>query len=182
MSSKNVILSGKAYWARVYEGNHDEYNGREFYKITVALDDASWAKYNKSGMSLKARPVSSQDEDAPLGITFKRDLEAKVFTDKKTGKTKELGGGAPRVKDADGQVMDALIGNGSDVEVLVNVYKTKTVPVKTGHRLEAVKVVNLIPYDEFREDDLDEEDEPVKEEVKTETKATTKRSNKDLPF
>lgn len=177
MASKNIILRGKSYWARVYEGNHDEYGGKEFYKITVALDDESWAKYNKSGMTLKAKPVSQSDEDAPLGVTFRRDKEPRVFKDKKTGEYVEFGGGAPDVLDANGKPIDDLIGNESDVEVLVSVYKTKTVPPKTGHRLEKIKVLNLVPYDVFREDNFDDEEETVVEE-----KPVKKAGKKELPF
>lgn len=176
--SKNVVFSGKAHWARVYEGNHDEFNGKEFYKITVELDDESWSKFNQSGLSLKPKPVASDSEE--LGVTFKRDLEAKTGIDAK-GKKWTLGGGPPRVKDADGEVINDLIGNGSTVEVLINVYTVGAGPMKgkKGHRLEAVKVLNLIKYEPPGDDDDEaevEEETPVEEPKKSTSKS------KGMPF
>lgn len=191
--SRNIVLRGKAYWARVYEGNHDEFGGKEFYKITVALDSESWSKYNQSGLGLKPKAVSS--DDSTPGITFRRDLHAKTGKDK-NGKEWTLGGGAPRVVDADKQEFSELIGNGSVVEVLVNIYVVGAGPMKgkRGHRLEAVKVLEHIPYEsmdfeddpEFADDtpekdDKDEApfdtDEPEKKEEKP-----TKKASKGLPF
>lgn len=189
MATKKIVLKGNAYWARVYEGNHDEYGGKEFYKITVALDGDSWGKFSKSGMTLQSRPVEKDSE--VKGITFRRDIEGRDFVDKKTGKTKTLGGGPPRVVDKDGSVMTDLIGNGSEVEVLVEVYETKSKPAKIGHRLEAVKVLKIVHYEPPEDDDDDSvssvagvssnngsfadlDEEPVKVE--------TKKSKRDLPF
>ncbi len=173
--SKNIVLRGKAYWARVFEDNPDEYGEKTFYKISLAPDDESVMKFNKSGMSLKYRELTSEEPDV-MGYTFRRDVEGKTFKDKKTGKEKTLGGGAPRVVDADGKKWDEniLIGNGSVVEVLVSTYQTKTKPVKTGHRLEAVKVLDLVQY-EAPDDESDEEEEeaPQKE---------TKSSKGKLPY
>ncbi len=131
--ARNVVFSGEAFWARVYEGNHDEYGGKEFYKITVALSDEGWTKYSKSGLKLQPKAVSSDDDTQ--GITFRRDLHPKTGT--YNGKEYSIGGGAPRVVDADGEVMTDLIGNGSKVEVLVNVYDITKGPMKgkKGHRL-----------------------------------------------
>ncbi len=173
-----VKLKGKAFWARVYEGNHDEYGGKEFYKITVALDDESWVKFNKSGSKLKPKEVSSDDDT--LGITFRRDVHGKSGVNVK-GKKWEISGGPPQVVDADGDEFDELIGNGSVVEVAVDFYKIKKGAMKgtTGHRLEGVKVLEHVQYDVPEDADEDDEDdtpeEPVKEEKKSESK-------KKLPF
>lgn len=174
--AKNIVFSGKAYYAMVYEGNHDEYGGKEFYKITVGLDGPSWAKFNKSGLSLKVRQIDDDDV-----VTFKRDLVAKTGTTKK-GKKFSLGGGAPRVVDADGEEFDKLIGNGSDVEVLVEVYEVASGPLKgkKGHRLEAVKVINHIPYEP--NDDEDEETEVEESQEESGEEAPKKSSKKGLPF
>lgn len=177
--AKNIVFTGKAYWARVYEGNHDEFGGKEFYKITVALDNEGWSKFHQSGLSLKVKPVEQDGED---GVTFKRDVEAKSGVDKK-GKKWSLGGGPPRVRDAEGDEFSDLIGNGSTVEVLVEVYEVASGPLKgkKGHRLEAVKVVKHIPY-ESPEDDDEETTPEVQEEVQEETPAPKKSSKKGLPF
>lgn len=188
MTTKKIVLKGNAYWARVYEGSHDEYGGKEFYKITVDLDGDSWGKFSRSGMTLQSRPVE-KDSDIK-GITFRRDIEGKEFKDAKTGKVKVLGGGPPRVVDKDGQVMTDLIGNGSEIEVLVEVYETKSKPPKIGHRLEAVKVLKIVHYEPPEDDDDDSimgsgsnssgsfadlDEPPVKQEV-------AKKSKRDLPF
>lgn len=171
--SKNIVFTGKAYWARVYEGNHDEYGGKEFYKVTIAFDDESWMKFNKSGMTLKVKPVEEDGED---GVTFKRDVHPKTGKDKK-GKAYSLGGGTPRVVDADGDEFTDLIGNGSEVEVLVNVYTVSNGPLKgkKGHRLEAIKIINHVQYEPSEDDDDDETVEEVTEE-------NPAKKTKGLPF
>lgn len=181
MASKKVILRGKLYWARVYEGNHDEYSGSEFYKVTLVPDDESWVKFSKTGSSLQAKPVSSDDDAKAL--TFRRDIHGKEVLDKKTGKKVILGGGPPLVKMADGEILDSdtLIGNGSEGEVLVEFYSSKKTK-RVGHRLEAIKIHDLVRYEPFSEDDdpspdFDDDEEEVKEEPKKSTK-----KNKDLPF
>lgn len=172
--TKKVVFTGKAYWARVYEGNHDEYGGKEFYKITVALDGSSWGKFSQSGLSLKVKPVEVDGED---GVTFKRDLHAKTGVDKK-GKKWSLGGGTPRVVDEDGQEFSELIGNGSTVEVLVELYQVASGPMKGkwGHRLEAVKVLEHVKYEAPDDDEEIEEPEVEEEAPKTSTK------KKGVPF
>lgn len=177
----NLILTGKAYWARVYEGNHDEFGGKEFYKITVALDNESWSKYSTSGLGLKPKAVSTDDET--LGITFRRDVHAKSGVGK-NGKPWSLGGGPPLVINEDGDEMTDLIGNGSLVQVKIDTYKVANGPMKgkSGHRLEAVKVLELVSY-EPPEDDADDYTPAVtSEEVKAVTPAKSGGVKKGLPF
>ena len=190
MASRNIVFSGKAYWARPHEGQEDEYEDKKFYKITLVPDDASWAKFARTGLKLKKKKVSGDKDDpdnkAPEGITFKRDLEGKEVTDKKTGKVKILGGGPIPCVDADGREITEAIGNESDVDILVNVYQGK---YKTrsyvGHRVEKIRVNKLVKYDPFAEDDLDDfgsetSDDTDDEEPTKEVKKSTKKS--DLPF
>ena len=174
MANKLFKFKGEAYYAKVQEGNHDEYGGKEFYKISVALDDESWSKFSKSGLTLKAKELEAAD-DAKV-ITFRRDVEAKTGVSKKTGKKFSLGGGIPKVT-LDGEIFDGFIGNGSVVEVVVERYPSKI--AKFGHRLESINILDLIPYEPFEEDE-DEEDEPVVETKEPEKKSVTKK--KDLPF
>lgn len=182
MAQKTFVFEGEAYWSKVYEGHADEYNGEEFYKITVALTDESWAIFNKSGLKLKAKPVS-KEEPNKLGIQFKRNVEPKVFKDKTGGYT-EIGGGAPSVVDANGHVMtaDQLIGNTSKVQVKVMAYRPKKNPSMVGHRLEAIKVLKLVPYEPNDDWDSYEEGGEQQEETPTEAPKKQKASNKDIPF
>jgi hypothetical protein len=70
------------------------------------------------------------------------------------------GGGAPKVTKADGTAWDfdedGAIGNGSVVEVLLNVYDTSRKSI-VGTRLEKVKVLEHVKY----EPDEDEDDAPA---------------------
>lgn len=167
-------LRGTAYWAKVQEGNYDEFGGREFYKITVALDDASWVKFNKSGLGLQPKAVSKDEEDT-LGVTFRRDVEAKTGIGK-NGKKWTIGGGAPKVT-MDGEEFDGLIGNGSEVEVVVDVYDAKKIR-KKGHRLDEVRILDLVKYEapEDDDDDYEEEEKPVR---KTSTKKKVEEIEED---
>lgn len=175
MANKIFKFTGKIFWAKVYEGYHDEYNGKQFYKVTMELDDESEALFNKSKLKLKHREMEWEGDTIKV-LTFRRDLDGKTFKDKK-GNMVTLGGGAPRVVDANGDVMteDQLIGNGSEGEILVERYIPKSMPSMVGHRFEALKVTKLIPYEPIDEEDEDEEEtkpEPVK----------TKANKKALPF
>lgn len=180
--SRNIVLRGKAYWARVYEGNHDEFGGKEFYKITVALDPESWSKYNQSGLGLKPKAVSS--DDTTPGVTFRRDLQSKSGKDK-NGKEWTLGGGAPRVVNSENEKFEELIGNGSIVDVLVNIYQVSSGPMKgkKGHRLEAVKIIEHIPYEsnDFTDDPEFDDDNQVAEEKEEKSQKSSKASS-GLPF
>jgi hypothetical protein len=175
-------ITGKAFWARVYEGNHDEYGGKEQYKITIAPNDEGWVKFNKSGLTLKPKPVGDDDE---LSVTFRRDVQPKKGVDK-NGKAWSMGGGVPQVVDGDGDEFTKLIGNGSVVEVAIDVYTIKAGPMKgkKGHRLDGVKVLEHIAYEAPDEDDESDSDVPFEQEepAKEEPKAGTKPAKKKLPF
>lgn len=186
--SVKFVFSGEAYWCRCFEGQEDSYDsGPEYYKITLAMDEESWQKYKSSKIKLKSHPVS-QDEPEKLSITFRRAKEPRVFDDGNT-----LGGGTPKVLDADGKPWDTskAIGNGSKVQVLVDRYIPKDKPSMVGHRLEAVKVLKHVPYDAdpFAADfsvEPEEEDIPVKEEkpkkVEKKPSKIAQDMDDDIPF
>lgn len=128
MASKYYYLSGKAKWARLFTPD-DKYKN---YKIDLQLDDASIKTFAESGMTMQ-----SKMQDDGSYITFRRP-EAKLI------KNELVKFDPPAVTDKDGNAVESLIGNGSDVTIKVVVYDT----VKgKGHRLEAVRVNNLIPYE-----------------------------------
>ncbi len=168
-------LRGKAYYAQVgaKDTDPDEFGGREFYKLSLEMNDESWAKFSRSGLSLQSKHLKKDDEDSPLVVTFRRDAEAKTGKDKK-GRSWSLGGGKPVVVDSDGDELDEFIGNGSEVEIFVEVYEAKKIK-KKGHRLEKIIVHELVRY-EPPEDEDDYEEEPVVETKKSSGK------KKDLPF
>lgn len=189
MASKQFVISGEFYWAKVYEGHEDEYNGVQKYKITVVPDDKGWNEFKKAGLRLKVKPSSSDANDK--SVTFSRQKEGKPWVSE-DGETRILGGGAPRVFDSDGNILDenTLIGNGSKGAVLVEVYDTK---MGKGHRLEAIKVYDLVPYtksldtDPFAAFESGDDAEEIEETV-TVNKKTKKEVGKtysmddELPF
>ena len=127
MASNYVYLTGKCKWAKVYKVD-DKYKN---WQIQLYMDNASQAKFDASGMTMQ----SKQDEDG-VYVTFRRP-EAKLI------KNELVKFDPPQVMDKDGNPFDGTIGNGSTVTIKVIVYDT----IKgKGHRLEAVRVDNLIEY------------------------------------
>lgn len=127
MASSYYYLSGKAKWAKLFKPDEKYKN----WQIQVYLDDASMKTYDESGMTMQKK----RDDDG-IFVTFRRP-EAKVIKDELVKFD------PPSVLDTDGNKLDQLVGNGSDVTVKVIVYDTMK---GKGHRLEAVKVNKLVPY------------------------------------
>lgn len=127
MASSYYYLSGKAKWAKLFKPD-DKYKN---WQINLYLDDESKGKFAESGMSMQPK----RDDDGEF-ITFRRP-EAKLI------RNELVKFDPPTVTDANGQPLDKLVGNGSDVTIKVVVYDT----IKgKGHRLEAVRVNNLVEY------------------------------------
>ena len=127
MASSYFYLTGKAKWAKLFKPD-DKYKN---WQIQVYMDDASMKIYDESGMTM----AKKQDDDGEF-VTFRRP-EAKVIKDELVKFN------PPEVIDANGEKLEQLVGNGSDVTIKVIVYDTMK---GKGHRLEAVKVNKLIPY------------------------------------
>ena len=125
-------FSGIGYWAKVQEpvDNYDKAKPKE-YKIDVVLDDKSWHLFDESGCQLQPR-VNDKDERY---VSFRCPVSAEIKGEKRTYK--------PTVLDNDNQPFDGLIGNGSGVTCKVDVYPTR---MGMGHRLDAVRVDNLVEY------------------------------------
>lgn len=150
MGTKRITLTGKANWAKVFESNRDmvgydgvyrEYDGA--YTIQVELDKTNYDILESSG-SAKANKSRRKEVD-------KLDSTEVKFVRKHKDRF-EWASGAPKVLKSDGSDWDfsedGLIGNGSTVEVELSVYTTTKSP---GTRLESVKVLDLVGYDEFKE-------------------------------
>lgn len=127
MPTREVHLSGKAKWAKVYKPD-DKYQN---WTIQVYMDKDSLKTYQESGMSMAIK----KDEDGQY-VTFRRPM-AKLI------KNELVKFNPPRVLDSNNQPFDKNIGNGSDVTVKVIVYDTIKGP---GHRLEAVRVDKWVEY------------------------------------
>ena len=153
MATRKVKLTGLGYWAKVFEDNRDLTGFEDALKdvggqtcIDMDLDVDMMQKLSDS-KSMKKGSASADNE----GLTRVR------FTRKWQ---ENYGGGAPKVTKADGTAWDfdedGAIGNGSVVEVLLNVYDTSRKSI-VGTRLEKVKVLEHVKY----EPDEDEDDAPA---------------------
>jgi hypothetical protein len=128
MATEYLYLRGKAKWPQLTKPD-DKYDN---FKINVYLDDESMNLFSESGIQLTPKT----DEDGTY-VVFRRPNYKQL-------KKELVHFGAPKVIDGDGAPVTVAIGNGSDVVVKIVVYDSKK---GKGHRLEAVQVVNLIPYE-----------------------------------
>jgi hypothetical protein len=180
MGTRKVKLSGLGYWAKIFEGNRDLTGFEDALKdvggqctIDVDLDAESFAKLQKSKTMLRGK--QSPDNEGMTRVRFKRKW------------IENYGGGAPTVVKADGSVWDydedGFIGNGSTVEVILNVYDTTRKNI-IGTRLEKVKVLEHL---EYVKDDEDEDEEPAPKPVakaaaKPQPKPVVEDDEDDIPF
>lgn len=152
MGTRKVKLTGRGYWAKVFEDNRDLTGYEDALKdsggqctIDVDLDSIQLEKLQRSKSMLKGKPT---EEVGITRVRFKR-----KWTD-------FIGGGAPVVVKADGTTWDydedGTIGNGSLVEVVLSVYDTSRKAI-VGTRLDKVKVVEHV---EYNPDDDEEEEAP----------------------
>ncbi len=128
MSTQTYYFRGKCKWAMVH--SMDEKYGN--YKINLYLDDKSKELYATSGLRMEPK----EDEDGEY-IVFRR-------ADTKQTKSGEVKFGKPKVLDGYYEITTDLIGNGSDVTIKVLAFDTVN---GIGHRLDAVKIDTLIPYE-----------------------------------
>lgn len=130
-----LYLSGKAKWPRLVTPDK-EYNN---YSVSICLDKKSRKAFDAS--MLRLEPKSFDD-----GEYIKVRCDAEKVINGELVKFKP-----PKVIDASGNAFDPMdIGNGSDVTVKLAVYDTKK---GKGHRLMAVRVDKLVPYDRPASDD-----------------------------
>ena len=132
--TRNFYFKGMAKWAKVRKP--DSYDK---YVVDLYMDDPSFDLFNESGVELKIR----EDDDGTF-VKLSRPIAKEI-----KGQLVEYE--APKVLDAEGEVMDEsiLIGNGSQVICKVAVYDTRA---GKGHRLEEVKVLDLVEYSEAPEE------------------------------
>ena len=127
MSTTFHYLSGKVFWAKVRKP--DEKYGN--YTLNLVLDEPSTQVFKASGMTM-------QRKEAEYGtyVTFRRPHQKAIRDEMVTF-------GPPLLINKDDTEFEGLIGNGSEVTIKVSVYDTKQ---GKGHRLEAVKVNQLVVY------------------------------------
>jgi len=146
MASQVITVEGLASYAKLWEGNMDpgskagdEYNHEPSTNLTLTMDQQN------------AMIVSKANPKAKLNVGDEG-LSAK-FRRKWTNPTNPSFGGAPIVKDAEGNPWDTntLIGNGSKVRVAAEVYDTR---FGKAMRLMGVQVLELVEYDGPSEPEL----------------------------
>jgi hypothetical protein len=147
MATTAYYLKGTCKWAMVHSPDRDFDN----FKINLYMDDASKKLFADSGMTLepkkegkvtkadpKPKAVKCELKDADAYITFRRPNTKEI-------KKQVVEFGKPQVLDADGNPTKDLIGNGSEVTIKVIAFDTQA--HGKGHRLEAVQINELVPYE-----------------------------------
>jgi hypothetical protein len=164
--SQTVRIKGKANWAKVFEenremldweGNPDPNNGT--YGIELLMDDENFTKIADSGSQAKKYAKIDEEDPSLMRYRFKRRHEHRT----RSGDLLEWASGAPAVYHKDGTKWDfetdGYIGNGSEVELKLSVYRAGTA---VGTRLEAIRVIEAVPYEANSRADFDFD---VEEEV-----------------
>lgn len=128
MATKIIYLTGKAKWAKVRTPD-EKYDN---FTIDLFPTKESWGEFKASGMEV--RPKRSEEGEY---ITLRR-------PNNKLIKGEIVTFGPPKVLNPDESVFEGLIGNGSTVTLKVAVYDTMK---GKGHRLEAVRVDDLVVYE-----------------------------------
>jgi hypothetical protein len=144
ITNKKVVVEGIAEWPKVFESNRDktgykgafeDTNGRT--SINLILDDQNYGLLKQSGSLKRGTPDAE-----------KRGTNVKV--DRKWETDRDWECGAPAIYRADGNPwdleVDGYIGNGSKVrvELVVTHFPDRGVAAT---RLEAIKVLELVPFE-----------------------------------
>ena len=124
MTTATVYLTGEAHWAKLKKPD-DKYNN---WCIDLKLDEEGMLAFKKSGMQLKINEGKIKLR-RPVQRLIKGDL---VKFD------------PPSLLDENNDPLDVLVGNGSRVTCKVSVYDTQK---GKGHRLDAVRVEDLVEYE-----------------------------------
>ena len=129
------VLNGKAYWASVVTPN-TTFDEDGVYSIDLAVDEENKKSAVSEGLSIK----NKGDERGDF-VTIKRKAK------RKDGSLNR----APDIMDnMKRPLQNTLIGNGSTVNVLFKTYEWNHKPTNRSGKsadLQAVQVVNLIPYE-----------------------------------
>lgn len=124
------VLSGKSHWATITTPNT---TFEPVWSIDLALSGAELAKAQNLGLAIK-----NKGDDRGDFVSIKRKVNRRDGSQNT----------APALKDAQKRDMgNTLIGNGSDVNVLFKTFEWEYAGKSgVGTDLQAVQVVNLIPY------------------------------------
>lgn len=146
-------LKGTVNWAKVHRTDKFGNFTIDFYPENAAARKA----LKDTGIRSKV----NEDEDGGLFFKLRR-------PESKTIRGEEVNFGPPTVIDINGDPFTDNIGNGSEVEVTFSIYDFNHPDHGTGkgHRLEKVRVLNLIPYVRSTEDGTSSNETPVETPTK----------------
>lgn len=132
------VLSGKSHWATIATPNT---TFEPVWSIDLALEGEELNKAQKMGLTIK-----NKSDDRGDFVTIKRKVN------RKDGSQNQ----APSLVDANKNDMGTtLIGNGSDVNVLLKTYEWEYAGKSgVGAELQKVQVINLIPYGDGEDFDV----------------------------
>lgn len=147
MGTTQMVISGKASWSKVFEENRDKRGFEDAfvpfdgaYTIDVTMDKGMFDALATTGAA-KASKIKQKEVDKFGEVTLK-------FTRKHKDRF-DWSSGAPLVYKPDGTawsyLTDGVIPNGSEVEVLIDVYTTSKA---TGTRLAKVFVKTVADMEE----------------------------------
>ncbi len=141
MATQQLYFKGKCQWAKVFKAD-TKFNPQGEYKIDLFLDAENLKKFKDSGLQLKLR--HNEEGDEPY-VTFKR-------PDKQMIKGEIVDRGRPQILDKDNNTLpeDTVIGNGSVVTCKIVSYDGAK---GKGHRLEAVRIEDLVEYNADKPED-----------------------------
>lgn len=206
--SKYVKFIGKSVYSMLYRP--DEYNGDEFWKQGLAVTKQEAEKIKNSGCQAKPKvsgtgftPSIPNIDDGSIFFTFKRPTSRKdkqteevkwnycppYITNKKGKnlvhyelKDKQVQSYSPDDDRPDRVGEPFLIGNGSDIEVTVEIYDAK--PYGKGSRLASVRVIDLIEYNpaDEEEETVEVGEEKSDDEVRAEIQKSRDEIRGDAPF
>lgn len=130
-----MIVEGNAYWASLVAPNTTY---EPMYTINVVVDEATAKDFVERGHSIR------EMEEGPA-VVIKRKVNGPNGMVRK----------APRLLDADKNDVDVLVGNGSKVRVQYQEYDwTYNNKSGKGLDLQAVQIIDLVPYKAADGDEL----------------------------
>lgn len=139
MATKYVNIVGKCAWAyHLFIPDEGRYGRR--WMVDVYPTKEGMEVFNSSGIGLKE--IRKPFFEGEVGFRFRRDVEKEIKGVKQSFNP-------PVIVDSEGKPWpeDVRIGNGSLVEVNVAVYQTRGGDGANGHRLQGMKVLELVPYE-----------------------------------
>lgn len=125
-----VYLTGKTKWAKLKDPDM-KFGGH--WTVDLYLDKQGLKNFHAANLELQLR----ESDEGPF-IKLRRPINR---IDKKKGELIKYD--PPTLLDHDNKPLDVLVGNGSQVQCKLSVFAT---PKGNGHRLEAVRVIELVPY------------------------------------